>query len=147
MVTLNVRGESNRRLTIIVQSYERNVAQDPFDANWLRCSVDVESGRFRASIEASFTTHDFALFLAELAQVVQRSAVTASFQTMEESLSFHIEADETGRAIIRGQLREIALEETVLCFAFDSDLSFLQETESDLRQVVAEFPVRDASLE
>lgn len=142
MVTLNLRGELGRRLTISVHGYERDTSHDPYDANWLRCSAEVELGQFHGSVDAAFTTHDFARFLSELAQVVQGAAVAASFQTIEECLSIRVEVDRAGRVVVRGKLREIDSEGAALSFAFDSDLSFLRETQSELIQVASEFPER-----
>lgn len=145
MTTLVFHGEHGRRLTIDVHGYERESSQDPYDANWLRCSVDLDSGRFRGAVDASFTTEDFARFLLELDQVVRGDARAASFQTMEEALSIRVEIDRAGRAVIAGNLREIDAGGSVLSYSIESDLSFLQRSHGELKRIVTEFPERSAS--
>jgi len=98
MTTLVLHGEHGRRLTIDVHGYERDLFQDPYDANWLNCSVDLDVGRFRGAVDASFTTQDFARFLSELDQVVRGDARVASFQTMEEALSIRKESERLEKA-------------------------------------------------
>jgi hypothetical protein len=144
MATLNLQGELGRRLTIEVHGYESDAPQDPYDANWMRCSTEAEVGRFRGAVDASFTTQDFARFLAELDQIVKGTSLVASFQTMEAALSVRVEVDRAGRAIISGKLREIDVSGSTLSFAFESNLSFLGRTQAELKRVVSEFPERTA---
>lgn len=145
MATLNLQGDLGRRLTIEVHGYESDAPRDWYDANWLKCSAEVEVGRFRGAVDASFTTQDFARFLSELDQVVDGAVSGASFQTMEEALSARVEVDRAGRAIVTGTLREIDVDRSALSFIFESDLSFLRRTLVELRRVVLEFPERAAS--
>jgi len=49
-----------------VHGYERDAADNPDDANQLRCSAEVEQGAFRVGVDASFTTDDFARLLSEM---------------------------------------------------------------------------------
>lgn len=142
MTTLVLHGEFGRRLTIDVHGYERNSSQDLYDANWLRCSVDVDLGRFRGAVDASFTTQDFARFLSELDQVMGGAAMAATFQTMEEALSIRVEVNRAGRVVVAGNLREIDAGGSALSYSFDSDLSFLQKSHSELKRIVSEFPER-----
>jgi len=144
MAELNLQGELGRRLTIDVHGYESDAPRDPYDANWLRCSAEVEVGRFRGAIDASFTTQDFARFLSEFDQVVEGAGSVASFETMEEALSVRIEVDRAGRAVVSGKLREIDVNGPALSFIFESDLSFLRRAEAELRGIVSEFPERAA---
>jgi hypothetical protein len=145
MTTLVLHGEYGRRLTIDVHGYERDSFQDPYDANWLRCSVDLDAGRFRGAVDASFTTQDFARFLSEMDQVVRGDARAASFQTMEEALSIRVEVDRAGRALVTGSLREIDAGGSVLSYSIESDLSFLQRSHAELTRIVEEFPERGVS--
>ena len=145
MTTFVLHGEQGRRLTIDVHGYERESAQDPYDANWLRCSVDLDLERFRGAVDASFTTQDFARFLSELDQIVRGDARAASFQTMEEVLSIRVEVDCAGRAVVAGTLQEIDAGGSVLSYSIESDLSFLQRSHGELKRIVAEFPERVTS--
>jgi hypothetical protein len=142
MTTLTLQGELGRRVLITVRGYEREVALDPYDANWLRCSAEVEHGAFRGAVDASFATSDFSRFLSELDQVMNGSGAVASFTTMEEALDFRVEVDRAGRATVTGKLRELGELGADLSFAFESDRSFLTAAHSDLKRIVATFPER-----
>jgi len=144
MMTLTLRGELGRRLLIGVHGFERDAAEDPDDANWLRCSAEVEQGAFRGTVEASFTTNDFSCFLSEMDRLMARESTAASFNTMEEALAFRIEVDRAGRATVVGKLREVQAGGPELSFNFESDLSFLTKTHAELKDVVAAFPHRNA---
>jgi hypothetical protein len=144
MATLNLHGELGRRLTIEVNGYENEAAMDVYDANWLRCSAEVEVGRFRGAIDASFATQDFARFLSELDQVVEGASLVASFHPMEEALLVRVEVDRAGRLTITGKLREIDENGPTLSFAIESDLSFLGLAQAELKRIVLEFPERAA---
>lgn len=142
MTTLTFSGDRERRLLITVRGYEHAAAVDPYDANWLRCSAEVEQGAFRGAVEASFTTSDFARFLAELDGVMAGSSTVASFRTMEEALAFRVEVDRAGRTTVTGKLRDVGASKGELSFAFESDRSFLTTSHSDLKRLVAAFPER-----
>src|SRR5687767_9162090 len=107
MASLTLGGDLGRRLVIAVHGYEREAALDPQDANWLRCSAEIAQGKFRGAVDASFTTHDFARFLAELDQVMAGSSAVANFSTMEEALAFRVDVDHAGRVTVSGKLREV----------------------------------------
>lgn len=144
MANLNLRGHLERRLTIDVHDYERDGSGDPYDANWLRCSTQVDVGRFHGAVDASFTTQDFARFLSELDQVMKGTSFAAAFQTMEEALSVRVEIDRAGRIIVDGKLREIDGNGPTLSFIFESDLSFLGQAQAELKRIVLQFPERGA---
>lgn len=142
MSTLNLLGEPGRRLTITVHGYERDESHDLYDANWLRCSVEADLGQFRGTVDASFTTHDFARFLSDLDGVMNKSTSVASFDTMEAALFIRVEVDRAGRAAVNGKLREGDVSRSELTFSFESDRSFLAKTHAELKRLVAEFPPR-----
>jgi len=142
MTTLTLHGELGRRVLITVRGYERDVALDPYDANWLRCTAEVEQDAFRGAVEASLTTSDFSRFLSELDGVMSGSSAVASFTTMEEALAFRVEVDRKGRATVTGKLRELGELGAGLSFAFESDRSFLMAAHADLKRIIAAFPER-----
>lgn len=144
MRTVEIRGEMGRLVTIVIDDYERSGSQqDPYDANWLRCSVTAEIGKFRGEVETSLTTGDFSRFSSELNDVTARVTSVASFTTMEEALTLRIEVDRAGRATVTGTLRgSDSTPHTSLSFGFESDLSFLRQLEVQLAHAISDFPVR-----
>src|SRR5690606_10308881 len=109
MATLKVLGERGSKVEIHVDGYTTAAPRDPYDANWLQCSVEVDVGRFRGAVEASIMTQDFVRLADQVKDVLSGSSRKASFRTMEEALSFDIEVDRAGRAKVTGRLRDIEL--------------------------------------
>jgi len=142
MVILKILGEGGCKLAIHVAGYTTAVPEDPYDANWLECSIDVNVGRFYGAVEASLTTQDFARLAVQLGDLLGGSSRKANFRALEEAIIFDIELDRAGRAKVRGQLRDIDVDGCTLGFCFDSDLSFLEPLVEGLRQVVSQFPER-----
>jgi hypothetical protein len=146
MRTLELRGEMGRRVVVVVDDYERGGPQsNPYDANWLRCSISTEIGKFRGEVEASLTTNDFSRFSSELEKVTAGASSVASLTTMEEALTLRIEVNRAGRATVTGMLRgSDSTPPTSLSFGFESDLSFLRQAQAQLTQIVSDFPIRQA---
>jgi hypothetical protein len=142
MKTFALEGDGGRRLRITVRGYERNVAFNPYDANWLVCSAEVEVGAFRGAVDASFTTNDFSSFLSDVNNLMNGSAMAATFTTMEDALTFRFTIDHAGRARVTGTLRERGPFEAELSFGFESDRSWLASAHSDLQEIVESFPYR-----
>lgn len=141
METLTLRGELGTAVLITVRGYEREGGAYPDDANWLRCSTEVEQGSFRGAVAASFETGDFTRFASELDQVISGSSAIAAFNTTEEALTLRVEVDHTGQATVAGRLRKLGAE---LSFVFNSDQAFLASARRDLKRVIAAFPERAA---
>lgn len=138
-----IRGELGRRVRVLVSGYEREEALTPEDANWLRCSVDVEVGGFRGAVEASFMTQDFVRFSSELDAVLDSRASKARFDTDEEALALSLEVDRAGHATVSGTLKDVDARAS-LSFSFETDITFLRETRKELQSVLAAFPQRAA---
>lgn len=142
MVTMRIEGHSGRKVVVAVHGYERDDADNPDDANWVRSSVTAEMGSFGGAVEAAFCTHDFARFLAALKEVVAGTGPMASFRTHEEALEVDVQVERTGQATVTGTLRQTDQGTTSLAFSFSSDVTYLTHTVRDLQQVVESFPVR-----
>jgi hypothetical protein len=140
MASVEIKGDLGQRLAIEVHGYENEAAADVFDANWLRCAVELELGAFRGAAELSLATSDFASWLVELEQSLRQPPGSASFKTLEDGLQLTAHIDDKGRASVAGILRQEAGSGTALQFAFETDQTFLQTTLAELRRVVAAFP-------
>lgn len=142
MRELTLQGELGHKLSIIVRGYEQESARDPHDANWLQCTAEAVQGSFYGTIHASFITTDFSRLLHGLDGVLNDTSTTASFDTMEENLSFFIEVDRTGKFHVSGELRELGAFGPVLSFSFASDRALLSKAYADLKRIVEKFPER-----
>lgn len=137
---LEIRGELGHRIVVRVSRYEREEAQNSDDANWLRCSVLAEVGRFRGEVDAAFMTDDFLQLSKQIDEVLQGGSRQAAFHPLEEALTVRIEVDRAGRASVQGVLRD--MDGPTLSFSFESDLSFLRPLRGQLAEINACFPKR-----
>ncbi len=133
------------RCTIDVQGYENPAGQNVSDANWLSCRAAVRVGSFSAECPAAFSTQDFIEFYRGLCAVLRQAGGTACFQTDEEILSLSLDVKRTGTATISGALRLSGNPGAVLSFTFESDQTFLADTQRQLEALTRAFPERVAS--
>lgn len=128
---------------IEVFGYERPIAQNVYDANWLKCRVALNLGNFTGHYPAAFETSDFVRFRDGLKTVLSAMSGSVSLVTCEEVLKCTIEMETTGTAQIKGvaQVQEHAT--ATLWFSFRSDQTFLAETLREVETVIREYPVRD----
>lgn len=138
---ISIEGHGGR-LVIVVLCYENVLATHTADANWLRCEVRVRMGGWEGAVRVSLTTEDFVLFCQDLQHVLEGTATTATFDTMEEVLALRVEETRTGICRITGTVRDRSSPQIEFLFVLDSDQSYLRSALVGLQQVVATFPVR-----
>jgi len=129
-------------LMVEVLDYENRAAQNPDDANWLKCRIKVNAPPFVGEFQASFTTHDFVHLANALSAALRDCNGSAEFQTYEEGLAFRVDFRKTGQATVSGTAKIPAQTRTTLSFAFDSDQSFLRESLNELQGILSQFPVK-----
>jgi hypothetical protein len=144
VLTCRIAGPS-AQCSIEVLGYENPGAQDPSDANWLSCRVTVKAHSFCAECSASFTAQDFSEFGEQLSAVMRRMGGTAAFQTDEDVLSLSIDVRKTGTAQVTGTLRVVGSPSATLSFGFESDQTFLSETQRQLEALTRAFPAKSPS--
>ena len=141
--TIIIKGESGSRVQVSVQGYERAASSDPYDSNWLACTVAVHVGGFEGGVEAAMQTYDFARFSAALDGLLEGTEKAAGFTTMEEALGLRLEADNLGHIAVSGTIAS-ADRTTTLSFAIETDQTYLKSTQDQLHAALAEFPVRQS---
>jgi hypothetical protein len=141
MITTLIEG-GGCFVSIEVEGYEREFAEDFSDANWLKCRIKVSVGGFRSDIDATMTTHDFMEFQNGLSKSMKNLSGAATFRTDEEWLSIDIEMNARGAAHVRGAAQVHGLPIAILTFEFETDQSYLSQTCAQLGKVVQSFPIR-----
>ena len=141
MITILIEG-GGCFISMVVEGYEREFAEDFSDANWLKCRIKVSVGAFSAEIDATITTHDFVEFQNELSKAMKSLSGAATFRTDEEWLSIDIEFNARGSAHVRGATQVHGFPKANLAFEFETDQSYLSQTCVQLEKVVENFPVR-----
>jgi hypothetical protein len=140
-VEIEIAGQA-AYVKIKVSGYENPAAQNPSDANWLTCRVEVRVRGFEGRVDAAFTTQDFAAFGRSLGSAVADLRGGAVFETDEEALRLNVEFNSTGTVSITGSLREPDRPRTSLAFSFESDQTYMRRTVDALDEVNNQFPVR-----
>jgi len=138
-ISLNGHGAS---ISIEVSGYERPIAQNVDDANWLKCRVAVNLGYFTGEYPATFVTSDFVRFRDGLKTVLSTMGGSASLETCEEALNCTVEMKSNGAARIKGKAQVHQNIAAALSFSFESDQSFAAQTLREVEAVIAEYPVR-----
>jgi hypothetical protein len=139
--SVDIRGQG-ARVTIVVLGYERPNASNSHDANWLRCRVRLAVGEFSAELEAAFTTYDFVEFESQLHKAFSAVGGKARFLTDERSLKLEIEFKKTGQVTVSGLAQTFGSPRAGLSFSFESDQTFLGQTDDELKAIIRSFPVR-----
>ena len=136
MNSVSVRGDGAEG-HLAVAGYEREAVHSATDANWLRAHVHVTVDGFAASLQLALLVEDIERTLGELSSVLARGQGTAEFRTLEDGLQFTISLERTGRGVVCGTARHLDRPNV-----FDTDRTFLESTEADLRSVSKAFPRR-----
>lgn len=141
MISVPIAGTGGS-VTIEVIGYENPAAGNDSDANWLRSTVRVSVGPFAGDIEGSLTTQDFAYFERELSEVLRTLQGKATFQTDEDWLRFEVGMGSRGTATVSGVVKAGGGSQASLRFSFETDQSYLGETNRALGAVAKDFPVK-----
>jgi len=136
--TVEIRGD-DAVLRFDVEGYERSASQNADDANWLTCRCSVQLKGIAGHIRLSLTTYDFTRFYSDLQRALNAVSGEAKFTTYEDGVKLEINFRVTGTAEVRGVMRDGA---NSIAFSFDTDQTFLSQTESELQAVLQHFPVR-----
>ena len=136
-------GEGSQ-LTFEVSGYERPMASDMYDANWLKTTVSVAVGPFSGSFNANLTTWEFAQIQEQLAEAVKLLSGRLNFESAESDVVLSVEFSHRGTATVSGLLRPNGSERTTLSFNFETDQSMLSETVRQLDELAVRLPVRGA---
>jgi hypothetical protein len=129
-------------ISIEASGYERPIAQNVDDANWLKCRVTVNLGYFTGEYPGAFETSDFVRFRDGLEKILSTMGGMASFETCEEALNCTIEMRGSGTARIKGKAQIHQNVAATLSFSFESDQSFIAQTLREVEAIIAEYPVR-----
>jgi hypothetical protein len=91
------------------------------------------------NIRLSLTTHDFARFHSDLERALASVSGGAKFRTHENGIKLEMNFRVTGTAEVTGVMQDGP---NSIAFFFDTDQTFLSQTERELRDLLKQFPVR-----
>lgn len=110
-------------LTINVLAYENSEASNFFDANWLKCYVQLVSVDCSFGIPIACTTEDVKCFHDEFDALSTSLKGEASFFTDEGTIGFDLKVDSTGGIAVKGFLKRVDIPRLEVKFEFESDQS------------------------
>ncbi len=127
---LLVRGRSYR---------QRHAA---WDGNWLLVTAAIRVGKFSGEIPGMLRAEELEAFTQALETFQQSLTGMISFETAEEWLHFHLEADKLGRVEITGTLSDdVSYPYNSLKFTLTTEQSLLRAPLQQLQAVTQTFPV------
>ena len=141
--TVEIRGAGGQ-VRIEVLEYERPDATDMNESNRLTCKCSVEVREFACNLNLSLRTHDFVQFRAQLNEAIEQSGGAVVVNTSEKRFRLEVTITRGGHADVFGyaQSNTARPSTTMLAFSFESDESFLAQTNRELGKILQHFPVR-----
>jgi hypothetical protein len=131
------------RVQIDVLSYSYPAeSSDRHDRNWLRADASVHVESFSAKEPLSILTWDLTRLLKELEKLHETLKGKAIFDTREDQLKLVLTGDGLGKIGLCGRIATPHPHTTTLTFGLAFDQTYLAESISQLRHVVAAFPER-----
>jgi hypothetical protein len=142
MSKFEIHGHCASCVGLELRSLERPASEDYWDANWITANGFVQVRGFKAAIDLTVRTSEIEEFLDSILRVNERAESQAALQSMEDAIEITLQLLPAGQLLIAGRLREARRRGCTLEFAFESDLTFLEASITQLRHCVGEFPVR-----
>ena len=136
-------GQSeHERIVIDVGSYERDVAGDFHDDNWIIIRVFVSVGGFKGTVGATIITDELVTFHEELCTLYDTLKGEAKFTTLEQQLALTLVSNTRGNIQLKGQVMDRAGVGNKLSFTLKFDQTQLAASINELAAVMEAFPVR-----
>lgn len=136
-----LEGDYENSIEISVLQYENSKAENTLDANWLQCELRLFIRPFSSHFNVSLTTEDFSSFVSVLGKMRTGLCSEARLDTIENSISIMIISSSTGGITIEGYVAHSGQETSKLMFSFSSDMTFVDNFYSSLKNVIKQFPV------
>jgi hypothetical protein len=139
---VTIRGGGQVRIEVL--EYERPDATETNESNRLTCRCSVEVREFACNLNLSLSTHDFVQFRTQLNEALEKLGRAVAVNISEERFRLEVIIARGGLADVFGyaQSDTARRSSTVLAFSFESDQSFLFQTNRELEKIIQHFPVR-----
>jgi hypothetical protein len=118
---------------------------DDRDGNWIDCELQIVAGGFQGQFRVDLRSDEFHAFLEEVQGLVRTPQGTARFTTAEGQVALTLTGDGSGAVHVSGEAIDEAESGNRLQFAFDIDQEGLEALRQSLEDLLAAFPVTDAS--
>jgi len=138
-ITIHCDSADFLKITLLGRSHPG--ADDYWDGNWVKSTIEVQVGGFRGSVVADLRTDELARFLDQLRPLQSSLRGTAEFESMERWLSIRGTGDGRGHMEFRCVVQDQPGVGNKLDFTLATDQSFCQTTVKELAAALQAFPV------
>jgi len=129
-------------ITITVHQFERLLAKDESDLNWLKCELSARVGVFAGAFELGLTTDELESWGEQLGTLIERDSGEMLLESEEDNLRLEIALDVAGRGKLSGRISSQDMAKTSLAFQAETDRTFLTQLHADLQRIVRDYPTR-----
>jgi len=137
-------GEQVDHLTLLVRgrSYRQQKRKEHWDGNWLLVTATIRVGKFSGEVPGMLRAEELEAFTQQLRTFQQSLKGIVAFETAEEWLHFHIEADPHGKIEISGTLSDdVSYPYNSLKFTIATTQASLVAPLKQLQRVTETFPI------
>lgn len=138
---LVIGDENGQRVVIRALSRNHPDLFDYWDANWVKCELEIAAGGFRGAFRADLRSEEFQAFLEEAEGLSRTLDGAAGFSTMEGQIAFSLAGDASGQVRVQGEAVDAPGGDNRLQFSFDIDQTYLPQICRSLEVILAAFPV------
>jgi hypothetical protein len=138
---IEIRGEGAQVALEIVE-FERPNSTNVDDANWLVGRLNVVLKHFSCQMGVSLRTYELTGLQSELRSCLRALDGTARLRPLGPELQLDLAFDRRGHVSVAGVVQTPGPHKTTLSFSFDSDQSYLAQTDRQLQATLLNFPVR-----
>lgn len=141
MVEIRFGSDQADYLALLVRGRAYRQQRDYWDGNWLLVTATIHVGKFAGEVPGMLRAEELATFTQTLQAFQQSLKGMIRFETAEEWLHFHIEADPHGRLELSGTLSDdVSYPYNSLKFTIPTAQSFLAAPLQQLQMVTQAFP-------
>ncbi len=138
------QNTEQQRLELDILDYERSLSGEYYDDNWLLAEVVLSVGGFQGKFNLSILTQELVNFLNETQTLWLKLSGISEFKTMESQLYLKLTGDGKGHITLEGEAIDRLGSDNQLKFCFEFDQTQLQQSISELKEAVTQFPIRQA---
>jgi hypothetical protein len=140
--SIEIRSEEGAEIMLEISKFERPNPTNADDANWLNGRLMITLKSFSCDMNLSLRTYELAQLQSELHSCLSKLSGTARLRLLEPAFHLDLVFERRGHVNVAGTAQTLGPHKTTLHFSFDSDQSYLVETNRQLQAALEIFPIR-----
>jgi hypothetical protein len=138
---IEIQGEG-ARVSIEIVGFQRPNSTNVDDANWLQGNLKITLESFSCRMCIPLRTYDLSQLQVELETCLQALEGRATLRLLEPVLQVDLDFNRRGHVTVKGVAQTLGQRRSALSFSFDSDQSYLAETNRQLKAALLSFSIR-----